>query len=59
MTQILTDSPLGEAVFNRFVGTSFAAGNYCASSSVRPSCGEDRNVFPPNFTGTPSLISNL
>ena len=41
--------PLGEAVFNRFAGTSFAAGNYCASSSVRTSLEEDVDVFPPNI----------
>lgn len=59
MTQISTDFPLGEAVFNRFTGTSFAAGSCRESSFIRAFCGEDVDVFPPNFAGTPSLISNL
>ena len=46
---IYTDSLLGEVVFNRFSGTSFAAGNCRASFSVRVFCGEDVEVFPPNI----------
>lgn len=53
------DFSLGEAVFNRFAGTAFGGGNCRVSSFVRAYRGEDADVFPPNSTGTPSLIFNL
>ena len=49
MMPIYTDFPLGEAVFNRFSGTSFGAGNCRVASFVRVFCGEDVEVFPPNI----------
>ncbi len=50
----LLDFPLEEAVFNRFTGTSFSFVNFRESSFVHVPRGEDVDVFPLNFTGTPS-----